>query len=171
MDAEERREKIRDILNKADQPVSASMLAGRFGVSRQIVVGDIALLRASGADISATPRGYVIYHKSSGLMKRIACRHATGDMKKELYAIVDEGCTVLDVVVEHPVYGQLTGSLQIASRYDVDQFIRRCEQNDAPPLSLLTDGIHLHTLLCPDESAYGRVVSVLSGLGFLLSEE
>ena len=60
MRAEERRQAIRELLQNSKQPVSASVLAARFAVSRQIIVGDIALLRAAGADISATPRGYVI---------------------------------------------------------------------------------------------------------------
>lgn len=56
MRAEERRQAIRELLQRAKQPVSATALAAQFSVSRQIIVGDIALLRAAGADISATPR-------------------------------------------------------------------------------------------------------------------
>ena len=83
-------------------------------------------------------------------------------------ALADNGCTVLDVIVDHPIYGQLTGPLRLASRYDVAQFIRRCEEEDAPPLSLLTEGIHLHTLSCPDEAVYERVLAALDAAGFLL---
>ena len=71
--------------------------------------------------------------------------------------MVDQGCTVLDVIVDHPIYGQLTGPLQLSNRYDVGQFLSRCAQSDARPLSELTEGIHLHTLSCPDEAAFGRV--------------
>ena len=84
--------------------------------------------------------------------------------------MVDQGCTVLDVIVEHPIYGQLTGPLQLASRYDVGQFIARCRQAEALPLSQLTEGIHLHTLSCPDQAAYDRVCQSLSKLGFLLED-
>ena len=87
-------------------------------------------------------------------------------MEAELQMMVDNGCTVLDVIVEHPVYGQLTGALQLSSRYDVRQFILRA--NAAQPLSLLTEGVHLHTLSCPDEAAFGRVRGELAGAGFLL---
>ena len=55
--AQERRRAVARALEEADGPVSAAALAERFSVSRQIIVGDIALLRAAGADISATPRG------------------------------------------------------------------------------------------------------------------
>ena len=84
--------------------------------------------------------------------------------------MVDQGCTVLDVIVEHPIYGQLTGPLQLSSRYDVAQFIRRCTQSDARPLSDLTEGIHLHTLSCPSEEAFSRVQAGLRELGALLEE-
>ena len=168
MRAEERRQAIREILQRSTQPVSAGALAARFSVSRQIIVGDIALLRAAGADISATPRGYIILPETTGLIRQVACRHNAVGMEAELNAIVDQGCTVLDVIVEHPIYGQLTGPLQLSSRYDVAQFITRCAQSDARPLSDLTEGIHLHTLSCPDEDAFQRVQAALRDMGVLL---
>ena len=168
MRAEERRQAICDSLQASHQPISAATLAARFSVSRQVIVGDIALLRAAGADISATPRGYVIQKSPSGLLRQVACRHSGADMEAELNAMVDQGCTVLDVIVEHPIYGQLTGPLQISSRYDVSQFIARCAQADAEPLSDLTGGIHLHTLSCPDEAAFRRVREALRNMCVLV---
>lgn len=168
MQAEQRRQAILKKLQKAQQPVSATVLAAQFSVSRQVIVGDIALLRAGGADISATPRGYIILSSPSGLVHQIACRHDAAGMEAELNVIVDNGCTVLDVIVEHPVYGQLTGALQLASRYDVQQFIRRNETSDAVPLSALTEGIHLHTVSCPDTAALERICTALREMGILL---
>ena len=168
MDGAERREAIARRLAEAEHPVSASALARAFSVSRQIIVGDVALLRAGGLDIAATPRGYMIQCSPAGLVRRVAVRHGEAGMESELNAMVDQGCTVLDVIVEHPIYGQLTGPLQLSSRYDVSQFITRCRQADALPLSRLTEGIHLHTLACPDEDAYARVCQSLRELGFLL---
>lgn len=171
MTAEERREGVWKALARSSQPVSASALAKEFGVSRQIIVGDVALLRAAGEDISATPRGYLLKQgDAAGLIRTVACRHTAEGMEAELNTMVDQGCTVLDVIVEHPIYGQLTGSLQLHSRYDVQQFIARCREADAAPLSLLTEGIHLHTLSCPDETRYRLVLSSLRELGFLLEE-
>ena len=80
------------------------------------------------------------------------------------------GCTVEDVIVEHSVYGQLAGQLNLSSRYDVAQFIRKVAQSDAKPLSALTEGIHLHTLRCPDEAAFERVRAQLDSAGFLVRE-
>ena len=167
MRGEERRQAIRELLQRAKEPVSAAALAARFSVSRQIIVGDIALLRAAGADISATPRGYVILREAGGLVRQVAVQHDAAGMEAELNAIVDQGCTVVDVIVEHPVYGQLTGPLQLSSRYDVSQFLSRCGQPDARPLSELTEGIHLHTLRCPSQEAYQRVLRALDDAGFL----
>ena len=81
--------------------------------------------------------------------------------------MVDQGCTVENVIVEHPVYGQITGPLDLSSWYDISEFIRKVEENAARPLSLLTDGIHLHTLRCPDEEAFQRVAAALEAAGFL----
>lgn len=166
--AEERRKGIEQVLSQSPGPVSAAALARRFGVSRQIIVGDVALLRAAGAAIDATPRGYVTRRGSVGLVRQVACRHAAADMEQELNIMVDNGCTVLDVAVDHPVYGQLTGALHLRSRYDVQQFVVRCAE--ARPLSVLTEGIHLHTLICPDEAAWERVRAALAAAGFLLEE-
>ena len=172
MRSEQRRQALLDILKQTTQPISAAALAARFEVSRQVIVGDVALLRSAGEQISATPRGYVMgQEQPTGLLRQVAVKHDTAQLESELNAIVDHGCTVLDVIVEHPVYGQLTGSLQLANRYDVAQFINRCSSFAAHPLSNLTGGIHLHTLLCPDEAAFVRVKEALRSLGVLLDEQ
>lgn len=162
-----RRERILEYLKAADQPLSATALARRLSVSRQIIVGDVALLRAAGESITATPRGYVLERSRAGVVRRVACQHRSEDMERELTLMVDQGCIVENVIVEHPVYGQLTGLLELSSRYDVAQFIRKVEQNAARPLSLLTDGIHLHTLRCPDQAAFDRAAAALEREGFL----
>ena len=170
MEAASRRQAILDRLRSADRPVSASALAAGLNVSRQIIVGDIALLRAGGAEISATPRGYVRPRATDGITRTIACRHTLAQTGQELDILVDNGCTVLDVIVEHPVYGQLTGQLQISSRYDVEQFLARIRDSDAAPLSMLTGGLHLHTLCCPNEDAYTRACAALKAAGLLLDD-
>lgn len=167
MQADERRKRILQNLQNSEGPVSAGRLAGLFGVSRQIIVGDVAILRAAGSDIIATPRGYILNVQAEGILRRIPCRHSAEDMYKELQIMVDNGCLVKDVIVEHPVYGQLAGELNISTRHDVSEFMRRVKQKDASPLSDLTGGIHLHTVLFPDQDAYERVVQNLREAGFL----
>lgn len=56
MNGEQRREKIIDILNSSSKPVSGVALASMLNVSRQVIVQDIALIRASDNEISSTNR-------------------------------------------------------------------------------------------------------------------
>ena len=147
MDAVQRRAALSDYLSQAAGPVSASVLAARFSVSRQIIVGDIALLRAGGLDIAATPRGYLLPRPTPGLTRQLACVHRPEDMGRELELMVDNGCTVVDVIVE--------------------QFLQKVSRSGARPLSALTGGVHLHTILCPDEAAWHRVRAALDQAGFL----
>ena len=169
MDAESRRRAIAAELSGAGGPVAASALGERFGVSRQIIVGDVALLRAGGLEIVATPRGYLLGPGGeAGLRRTVAVRHGFEGMERELNIMVDNGCTVLDVVIEHAVYGQLTGELRLKSRRDVAEFMARSREAGGSPLSTLTGGIHKHTLLCPDEESFLRCSAELRAAGMLL---
>ena len=168
MDNTTRRDKILESIKNSSSPVSATQLSKMMGVSRQVIVGDVALLRAEGKEIISTPRGYVSGSKQKSVTRRIAVNHTAEDTQTELYTLVDEGCTVEDVIVEHPIYGQLIGGLRLSSRYDVDEFIRRSEEENATPLSTLTEGIHLHTLSANSEEQLDRAIEKLKKLGFLL---
>ena len=172
MNAEQRRSEILISLKKAETAISATMLAKQFSVSRQIIVGDVAILRAGGADISATPRGYILLSalEKSGVTHKIACLHNGSRMEEELNICVDHGCRVVDVIVEHPVYGELCGMLELSSRYEVKQFVNRVAEESAHALSELTDGIHLDTLECPDNEAFLRVKQTLLEAGLLYQE-
>ena len=169
MNSTQRREAILSALKQADKPLSATALAGQLSVSRQIIVGDVALLRAAGEEITATPRGYMLDRRGAGERFTVACRHQPGDIALELNIMVEHGCIVEDVVVEHSVYGQLVGQLALSSRYDVAEFIRKVSESDSKPLSDLTGGIHLHTLRCPDRETLERVTKALAQAGFLLN--
>lgn len=173
MDAPERRKGILEILKQNTQPVTAGSIARRFHVSRQVIVGDIALLRAANVSVSATPRGYILdgtKGEEPGIVHTIACRHGREGLKEELYTIVDNGCGLIDVIVEHAVYGQISGQLHIFSRYDADCFLKKITRNHASPLCDLTGGIHLHTISCRSEEAYRRVLSALKEKGILFEK-
>ena len=174
MNAAERRTKISHLLAGADKPVSASVLAAQWGASRQIIVGDIALLRAGGLAVLATPRGYILENASAApayAERSVVCRHEQDRLLEELYTVVDLGGALIDVTVEHSVYGQICAPLHIFSRYDADAFDRKIRQPGAKPLCDLTGGIHLHTLRAADEDTLDRVVQGLKDKGFLLSED
>jgi hypothetical protein len=171
MNSTERREKILSMIKKSKKPLSGSYIAKELNVSRQLIVGDVALLRASGSDIISTARGYIINdtkENDSFLFKTIACKHTKEDMEDELNIIVDEGATVIDVIIEHPVYGQLTGDLHLSSRRHVLDFIEKLKSKDSPMLSKLTQGIHLHTIKCESEEIYNNILTSLRKKGYLL---
>ncbi|MBP1736623.1 MAG: transcription repressor NadR [Oscillospiraceae bacterium] len=167
MQAFERRKRILEQLETSQTPVSATALAELCGVSRQIIVGDVALLRAGGANVSATPRGYILTRQPQGVRRTVACVHSAEDMSGELYAIVDNGGEAVDVIVEHPVYGQITAPLHVRARCDVEAFLEKITSERARPLSSLTDGVHLHTIACPTQADMNRVVEALRSGGFL----
>ena len=144
-----RREKIIEIMSNQKEPVSGSDLAKKFGVSRQVIVQDIALLRATNKNILSTNKGYFLYNPGKGPQKpkRSFCvQHTTEQMQDELYTIVDYGGKVLDAVVEHDIYGQITVDLMLCNRMDVDEFMERIRKSKSQPLNVLTGGKHWHTV-------------------------
>ena len=88
MDSEARREALAERLRGAEGPLSAAALARELNVSRQVIVGDVALLRAGGLDITATPRGYLLPRPPAGVVRTFACRHRADQMEEELNAMV-----------------------------------------------------------------------------------
>ena len=168
MNAAQRREKILKQLHGASGPISASTLAAGLGVSRQIVVGDVALLRAGGAEIEATPRGYQFHPAPGGYTGILACVHRTADeMRTEMYTVVVQGGVMVDVAVENPLYGELRGNLNVSSRYEVDTFLAGAASTPEGLLSRMTGGVHLHTLRCPDEETFRRIEEALRQKGLL----
>jgi len=134
-------------------PVTGQDLAELCGVTRQVVVQDIALLRAIGHDIVSTPRGYVL-EVTEALTQRaksvLTVCHSAALTETELLILVDYGITIHDVVIEHPIYGELRGGLRLSSRRDVELFIQQVSTSKASLLSSLTDGFHIHTIEAPN---------------------
>lgn len=150
-------------------PAQGGELARRFRVSRQCVVQDIAILRASGNQILATPQGYRLPEQASRAFRAIlACRHEPERTEEELQILVDHGVKILDVLVEHPVYGELRGSLMIESRADLQDFLANIRTTKAALLSSLTHGVHLHTVEASREPMISRAKAKLHARGFLL---
>jgi len=172
LSSSKRRDEIIKILQESDAAISAAKLADTLNVSRQCIVTDIALLRAMEHDINATPRGYVLtknQETKSGIRFKVACMHSADALLEELYAIVDNGGIVLDVIVEHPVYGQIISRLDITSRYDADDFAVKLQEKNGTLLCNLTDGVHLHTIACNDELTAARIKKVLENAKILLT--
>jgi transcriptional regulator of NAD metabolism len=144
--SKERREKIIQILSDQATPVSGSDLARSLGVSRQVIVQDVAILRAKGYSIIATPQGYLSPRKENTNQAILAVKHFREDTEDELNIMVDHGLKVLDVIVEHPLYGEIRGCLMMTSRQDVKRFLKELDNEKAALLSSLTNGVHLHTI-------------------------
>ena len=137
MDGEIRRREIVKRLRETEKPISATRFAKAFDVSRQIIVGDVALLRATGVEIVATARGYMLEQPLEGIERKIACQHTPEQTREELSVIVAKGGEVVDVSIAHPLYGELIGSLRIQSEKDIDKFMDKYQKEHATLLSVL----------------------------------
>lgn len=170
MDAKERRAMLVERLRSPGRPVTGGALAQELGVSRQIVVGDIAILRASGLNIYATPQGYILpgADKAPNVTATLPCKHTLEDLERELTIIVDNGGKILDVIVEHAIYGELKGNLMLASRRDVADFVQRLKTSGAEPLCNITGGVHLHTVEAPSPDILSCIKEELQKSGILL---
>jgi hypothetical protein len=166
---DERRRRMLAWMQRHGSAISGNELAERFEVSRQCVVQDIAILRAAGTEIVATPRGYRLPKPSPHEHREIlACNHPAERTEEELQVLVDHGVKVLDVIVEHPLYGELRGSLMIESRADVQDFLERMRARNASLLSSLTGGVHLHTVEARRADIVTRAKAELRERGILL---
>lgn len=151
--------------------IPGDTLAHELGVSRQVIVQDIAVLRAGGLDIVATVRGYLLAPASASRpapRRVVGVRHGPEEAVTELTALVDTGARVVDVIVEHPVYGELRADLDLRSRRDIRLWSERCRESGAHLLSELTNGEHVHTLEADDEPILDAAEDALRRLGFLI---
>lgn len=160
-----RLDKLQRILEEADHPLSGSFLAKELNVSRQVIVTDIAILRARDVSIVSTPKGYTMEKK--GVMEIVRVRHDKQQLQEELNAIVDCGACVENVIVEHGTYGRLKVDLNLRSRRDVRCFLERIQQGKCEPLTTLTNGLHYHTISASEQEILEEVRAVLDKLGFL----
>lgn len=163
---DERRKMILRILREADKPLSGQSLGKTAQVSRQVVVHDIALLRTEGFPIVSTNRGYVlsIPHRRMRVLK---CHHTVEETEDELVTIVDLGGEVVDVVVNHRVYGKMSAMLNIASRRDVKRYIDDIRSGKSSPLMMVTSGYHFHHIAADSEDALDEIETALQRKGYL----
>ena len=169
MKADERRSNIIEVLMKEKRAIKGTTLAESFNVTRQIIVKDIAILRAKGNNIIATPDGYMINEDNSNRVKSvIAVNHNDEEVIKELEIVVKYGGIIEDVIVEHPLYGEIRGILMIKNLNDLNKFKNSLNQIDAKPLSMLTNGVHLHTISADSVENMELIKEELKESGFIL---
>jgi uncharacterized protein len=171
MSSKERRKLIEELLIKRAEPQKGQDLAKEFEVTRQVIVKDIAILRAEGVSIIATPDGYISPKDDKHKLKRIiAVSHRSQSIEDELTCIVKFGGIIEDVIIEHPLYGEMRAMLMLKSLYDVQNFMEKFKEYRAEPLSALTGGVHIHTITADNEETMERIISELKKRQYLISD-
>ena len=160
MTTAQRREEILALLNQADAPIAAKDLAARFGVSRQVIVQDLAVIRASRPNIISTNRGYILQQQETGCLREFKVRHTPEQAGQELNLIVDRGGRVKNISISHRVYGRITAEMDIRSRQDVQEFLQALAGG-------ATDGYHYHLVEAATPDRLDLIGQALQDAGFL----
>ena len=167
MDGQARRKKIIEIIQNADKPVSGTALAAQLNVSRQVVVTDIALIRANGIEVNSTNRGYVI-SQSNKCKRIIKSRHTDEQILDELFAIVDNGGVAENIIINHRFYNRLEAPLNVSSRREAKEFMEAIESGKSKSLSSATSGYHYHIISADSEETLDIIEDELKAKGFWL---
>lgn len=174
LDSEERRQAIIEYLAPASLPINGTELAKHFGVSRQVIVQDIALLRAQNHPIWSTNKGYMLskpFEKQIGCQRVIAVQHSQEQTIDEMQAIVDFGGRMLDIFVDHDLYGEIRAELIINDIQDALDFCERMNHSTSKPLKVLTKDTHYHTIAAPSEKAMQMILQELTEKGILIETQ
>lgn len=166
MTTEERRKKLIELMSNTDTPLSGTFLGKETGVSRQVVVQDIAILRSTGAEIIATARGYYI-ESSKKCVRLFKVQHTNDQIEDELNTIVDLGGQVLDVMVNHKAYGKMSGPLNIKSRRDIRELINALASGKSTPLADITSGYHFHNVTADSNHILDEIEQALKEKGYI----
>ncbi|MBQ3048714.1 MAG: transcription repressor NadR [Oscillospiraceae bacterium] len=169
MKADERRKEIITLLMAKDGAVSGGELSERLNTSRQIIVQDIAILRAAGYEILSTHQGYVV--KNTPLIERVfKLRHTSDQTEDELTCIVNLGGTVVDVFVWHKVYGKVEANMNIFSQHSIDKFMEGIKSGKSTELMNITSGYHYHTVRAESKEVLDRIEAALEERGYIVPE-
>lgn len=166
MNGKDRRACILQLLADSPKALTGACLAEKMKVSRQVIVQDIALLRANGADIVSTNLGYLLKKKEEA-SRVFKVHHSDAEVEEELSLIVDYGGIVKDVFVYHRVYGTLKGDMNIRSRREVKKFVEDINCGKSSLLKNVTSGYHYHTVLAENEQVLDMIQEKLKERGFL----
>lgn len=173
MEGLERRNKMIKDLEKNTTPISGGKFSKLYDVSRQVIVQDIALLRASGYEIISTNRGYVLnkVNKQEEVKQRIFhVEHSEENLEDELKSIIHHGGKIVDVFIKHEVYGQILVELQLETLKEVENFLIKLKNKKSTPLYKLTNGEHFHTIEAKNESILDEIEIELKTKGYLIKE-
>ena len=170
MTGEQRRTEIRRMLQQSQQPLTGTALANALHVSRQVIVQDIALMRAENMAILSTNKGYLLRPdaaRSSQPKRVFFVRHSTEQVLDEFMTVIDLGGRILDVAVEHELYGSIRVDLLIENVQDALDFVERLAACRDTPLKVLTDDCHFHTVAAPSEKLLDLIEQEFRAKGYL----
>ena len=166
MNTAQRRTEILKLLQQEEKPVAARAMASQFGVSRQVIVQDMAVIRAATPGILSTTRGYVIQQDSS-CVREFKVRHESDQTAEEMNLIVDCGGRVKNISISHRVYGRVTAEMDIRSRQDVNEFVQAINSSHSSVLSSATSGYHYHLIEASSQERLDLIGEQLKKAGFL----
>ena len=167
MNVDERRNKILRALQSSDKPIAAKTLAEQFGVSRQVIVNDIAVIRAAGNEILSNNHGYIILSKPEQHIREFKVRHTAQQAELEMNTIVDCGGWIKNVSISHRVYGRISAQMHICSRQDVQEFLDKIEDAASDLLGCATSGYHYHVVEAGSEERLDLIEQRLREAGIL----
>ena len=170
MTGAQRRASIIEQIQNSQVPVSGTKLAATYQVSRQVIVQDIALIRASGYDIMSTNRGYIL-NEPMEVSRIFKVRHTNERMEDEMCAVVDMGGCVDNVIINHRVYGRMEAPLHVNSRRKVAEFVQDIKSGKSSPLLNITSGYHYHKVTADSEKTLDMIEEVLKEKGFLVKDQ
>ncbi len=168
MTGQERRDAMIEMIRNSEKPVSGTALAKELAVSRQVIVQDIALIRAAGYEVLSTHRGYLLGHKDA-VTRIFKVSHTDEEIADELNLIVDLGGKVQDVQVNHKVYGRMKADLGIHSRKQVQDFVEEIRSGKSSPLKNITSNYHYHTVEADSEEVLDLIGEELNKRGYLVN--
>ena len=166
MDGASRRQQLLKILSDSRNPVSGGELAKELQVSRQVIVQDIALLRAGNEEILSTNRGYLL-QKNGEMIRIFKVHHTDAQIEEEMNSIVDLGGRIVDVFVYHKIYGVIRVPMGIHSRRDVKEYLMTLENGSSTPLKHITSDYHYHTVAADSKETLDFIQDTLKEKGFL----
>lgn len=163
----ERREDIIRQIQDSVSPVPGKKLASIYDVSRQVIVQDVALIRAAGYDIISTNRGYIL-NEPKVVSRIFKVQHTDEQLEEELCAIVDLGGCVDNVIINHRVYGRMEAGLHVNSRRKVAEFMDDINNGKSSPLKNITSNYHYHSISADSESTLDLIENMLREKRFLI---
>lgn len=170
MNSIERRDDIVKLLLDSSSPIKGTDIANKYNVTRQVIVRDIAILRAKGINIMATPDGYIVNRNDGKVKTIIAVNHKESEMFEEMSTVIKYGGTIEDVIVEHPLYGEIKGILMVKNFNELNKFINKYSNQKGRLLSVLTNGVHLHTIAADTNEDIEAITAELKAKNFIVSD-